>query len=708
MAERKFKIHFKMAPGDVSMLTALVRDLKLTYGDRYAVDVATNFPALWRHNPYLTPMRDGDPGVELLYLGKNKDMAESIRESNRNHRHFVTYFHEEFHKRTRIYVPCLYPKPDLHLTDEEKSNPLISGRYWIIVPGGKLDMTNKIWSQVRYQEVVNKLRPWGLQFVQEGATKKLCVHPPLDGVLNMVGQTSIRDLLVNIYHAEGVICGVTFQMHVAAAFDRPCVVLGGGRENPWWEAYVDDWKAFGDKAGPVVRPHRYLHTIGLLKCCQANGCWKQRVVRLHDRTKHDNSLCQLPTSAEKSQIIPKCLDLITSDHVVEAAMSYYEDGTLKPIGKTTGKYNVPPRAVEQTSLLVNSQTAEDLQKFGAVGGAGGIINLFEQPAAPAGGISPKPEPAPPVNSETTFGDVWTPTPQIIQQPELVKTGQARPERGQSHSYPLAMQPEQPKPHTPQPQQHPGAGLYDIMDDPKIGGKVTICVLLYGDEYENLHRRCLNSIVSTVPPSRMDLRVALNQPGPGTQSYVKTLPVTKTYIDYRNRRKYPAMRQMFWDAEDPIQTKWVLWFDDDSYARHPKWLRAAVECILAQPDSANVGMLGQKMRHPLQVQPAKKDPRQWFKGAPWWRNRDFRNKRGQPAPNGDQIHFVVGGFWAISMAAIKTCDIPCPRLNHNGGDVCIGEQLYQGGFAMKQFNDDKKFVHTSAAPRRGFHERFPWY
>ena len=54
------------------------------------------------------------------------------------------------------------------------------------------------------------------------------------------------------------------------------------------------------------------------------------------------------------------------------------------------------------------------------------------------------------------------------------------------------------------------------------------------------------------------------------------------------------------------------------------------------------------------------------------------------------------------------DLPDTRLIHNGGDICIGEQIYQSGFKMKQFNESKQYIHTSAAPRRGYREKFPWY
>lgn len=337
MAERKFILQFKMAPGDVLMLTALVRDIKLQYGDRYEVDVRTNFGphfkkglrdsegGHWRHNPHITKLDEKDPGVTWV------KMAYSVDTPGKHRRHFVTEFHEDFYRKTKIKVVPQFPHGDLHLSDKEKSEPPISGRYWVVVPGGKTDITTKWWSQTRYQEVVDRLRGYGLQFVQEGAVKRLCMHPPLERVLNVVGLTSIRDMIVNIYHAEGVICGITFPMHVAAALKRPCVVMAGGREEPWWESYDRVYNnAFGTSCSPVLVPHKYLHTFGQLRCCQHKGCWKQRVHKLNDRSRHDNSLCEKPVPAEAGQVVPECLDLINTDMVIEAVMSYYEDGFLPP------------------------------------------------------------------------------------------------------------------------------------------------------------------------------------------------------------------------------------------------------------------------------------------------------------------------------------------------------------------------------------------
>jgi hypothetical protein len=332
--DRKFILDFKMAPGDVSMLSSLVRDVKLVYGDKYLIDVRTNFPAIWRHNPYITKLGRKDKGVEYLRLGYFDFLKQA---HNGAKQHFVTAFHSEFEKKTGIRVPCLYPKADFHFSEYEKTHPLIEGRYWIVVNGGKTDMSTKYSPQVVLQDAIGRLRDWGIRWIQEGATKRFCYHPPLDNVFNVIGQTSVRDLMVNILHADGVVCPITFMMHVAGAVDTPCVVLAGGREEPWFEAYVDDYQAFGDQCAPVAIPHRFLHTVGLLSCCKKNGCWKRRTVALHDGQKDqsgklmDTSLClDVQKKGKDGQILPHCMSMIQTDHIVEAVMSYYEQGILLP------------------------------------------------------------------------------------------------------------------------------------------------------------------------------------------------------------------------------------------------------------------------------------------------------------------------------------------------------------------------------------------
>lgn len=333
----KFLLEHILAPGDVVVSTAVVRDLKLTYGDDIELDFVTNMPAIYENNPHLTPLDRRDKNVKYIKL----DYSKGVVEAKNVKRHFTTYFHVNFTEQTGIPVSPLYSKPDLHLTDYEKNNAPITGRYWLVFGGGKSDRVTKHWEYKRYQKLVDTLRPYGLRFVQSGARAAGHTHPPIENTLNLVGWGGLREMMWQIYHAEGVICPITCAMHMAAAFDKPCVVIAGGLEEPWWEAYVNNYKAFGDKAAPVATPHKYLHTLGLLDCCTSKGCWKMHIAP--DAKTGTKYLCKKTMISGTGQVVPVCMDMITVDHVAEAVMSYYQDGTLPPIGapKMSAQPSIP-------------------------------------------------------------------------------------------------------------------------------------------------------------------------------------------------------------------------------------------------------------------------------------------------------------------------------------------------------------------------------
>ena len=66
---RKLILRNGQSPGDIVMLTAAVRDLQRSQPGRFAVDVRTPCPALWEHNPHLTPLADGAAGAEEIACG---------------------------------------------------------------------------------------------------------------------------------------------------------------------------------------------------------------------------------------------------------------------------------------------------------------------------------------------------------------------------------------------------------------------------------------------------------------------------------------------------------------------------------------------------------------------------------------------------------------------------------------------------------------
>ena len=323
--ERKFILEHILAPGDVTCTTALVRDIRLNYGTRFAVDFRTNFNAIYECNPYITPLPDPTPGAEKIKLCYREGMT-TVERGDKHH--FITEFHRNFEKQTGIHVDCRRSRPDLHLSTQEKATTPISGRYWLIFGGGKTDFTVKHWRFTWYQEVVDILRSYGLRFVQSGATKPDNVHPPLKNVTNLLGWGAVRQLMWQIYHCEGIICPITCAMHMGAAFNKPVVVIAGGREHWAWESYTNDGQ-FGTEAEPIAVPHRYLHTIGLLDCCKTRGCWRNKVIA----TGTDKMIChQRAPNPPGTQALPMCMQLITPATVCEAVLSYYEEGILPPIG----------------------------------------------------------------------------------------------------------------------------------------------------------------------------------------------------------------------------------------------------------------------------------------------------------------------------------------------------------------------------------------
>ena len=296
------------SPGDVLMLTAAVRDLHLTYPGEYRTAVETYFPQIWTGSPYVAERGEVGADVPRIDCGH----PPMLDRCNGHPRHYVESMHDVLARALGRPVPLTRFAPDLHLTDAEKSSPPggIERPYWLVLAGGKRDLTVKWWPTENYQRVVDHLAGC-VHFVQAGAGGDHH-HPPLSGVTNVVGRTSLREFLCLVYHADGVVCPVTCAMHAAAAFDKPCVVIAGGREPPHWEMYP---------------AHQYLHTVGQLPCCRGGGCWRARVVPLGDGDRdRDGNLCERPVEHPAGPVAA-CMNMIEPADVVRAVERYLQGTT---------------------------------------------------------------------------------------------------------------------------------------------------------------------------------------------------------------------------------------------------------------------------------------------------------------------------------------------------------------------------------------------
>ncbi len=320
---RKIILKSPYALGDIVLLTAAVRDLHRCYPNAFVTDIRTPHPELWLHNPRLGRLDPGDPEVSLIEVG-----YPLIHFSNHIPYHAIHGYIDAINERLGIEVHGTEFKGDIHLSAAERSAPSqvaeLIGReipFWLISAGGKSDITIKWWDIDRYQSVVDHFRG-RIQFVQIGASGDF--HPKLEGVADLRGKTSVRQLVNLVYHAQGVLCGVTGLMHLAAAVPtrqgnpplRPCVVVAGGREPAHWEAYPG---------------HQYIHTDGSLPCCAQGGCWKSRVVSLGDGGDgdKDSALC-----SNRAGHLPRCMDLISAGEVIRRVESYFAGGLVRYLSQS--------------------------------------------------------------------------------------------------------------------------------------------------------------------------------------------------------------------------------------------------------------------------------------------------------------------------------------------------------------------------------------
>jgi len=285
----------RLSPGDILIMSGVIRDLLKAYPGEYKIDVRSPSPEVYENNPNLTPLRAGDTDVETIDM-----QYPLIHHSGYSGLHFSDGHRLYLQEKLKRKIPKTSMRPDIFLSQSElnwigqlRTEFEFEGKYWIINAGIKDDYTLKQYPY--FQEVVDILKD-EITFVQVG--HQVHSHKPLNGVLDLVGKTSLRQLFRLSYYAEGAVCAVSLQMVIMQAFKKPCVIVAGGREGMRWQAIND---------------HRFLHTNGLLTCCLEDGCWKSK----------------LADCVNKKNNVPKCMDMIKPEVVAQAIRDYYIGGRLQ-------------------------------------------------------------------------------------------------------------------------------------------------------------------------------------------------------------------------------------------------------------------------------------------------------------------------------------------------------------------------------------------
>jgi len=228
--------------------------------------------------------------------------------------------------------------------------------------------------------------------------------------------------------------------------------------------------------------------------------------------------------------------------------------------------------------------------------------------------------------------------------------------------------------------------------------ITICLLFYGDHFP-LAARLLNSLRRHEWQEQFNLRIGTNQACPETLSFVQAFcdwrkqfsTKTWTFNSPENIYKYPLMRDMFHAV--PLETKYTMWFDDDSWIKDSApgdWFD------LVRRKLTDHDMVGHIWTWKLLG-----NQHQFIEDQAW-----YAGKAVQPA---FKVPFATGGWWTIDTEIIQKYQWPIPQLCHRGGDVMLGELLRQQGYKLGNFKDHLAINadeqgRNSKAPRRGYNEK----
>lgn len=308
---KKVTLRNRQSPGDILVMSVALRALKQAHPE-YEIDVDTPCNDIFENNPYATRLDGSISSPYMNDVSKDAQIIDmqypEIHKSGQSGRHFVDGHRKYLEEILEIKIPRVGLLPDIFLTQDEKnwSSPVEKyhenvENYICLNGGSKGDYTLKQYH--RWQEVAdlwNELHP-EITLVQIGLLDHN--HKPLNGTLDLRGKTNgLRELFRTIHHSLGVFTCVSFPMHIAAAMQKPCVVVAGGREGTRWELYPN---------------HRFLYVNGAMTCSRFDGCWKSKLEE-----------CEQPVDTDIGKA-PLCLELIRPQDVVRAMELYIEGGVIK-------------------------------------------------------------------------------------------------------------------------------------------------------------------------------------------------------------------------------------------------------------------------------------------------------------------------------------------------------------------------------------------
>ena len=311
--KRKVLLRNGQSPGDLIVWTRAIGDLKECYPN-YQIGIECPAMEIFENSPRITQLNKEDQNVETFNIA-----YDEINQGGWSGIHFSDAWRHDMEKKLGVPIKKTGIRPELWISDLEKTwiNQVEmtfgwKGSYILLNAGHKQD--NLLKQYHKYQEVVDLLnRYFGEKVKIVTIGHKDHIHPRLKGVLNLVGQTDLRQMIRLAYWSQMSIGPISLQFVMSAALGQPAVVIAAGKEGPRWQRY--NWI-------------RYITNVGALPCAEFDGCW------LGGEKGKCTQLIKY-----KDQEIPKCFAMITPEEIAKTVEDYYEGGLLKiPTKKENKKF----------------------------------------------------------------------------------------------------------------------------------------------------------------------------------------------------------------------------------------------------------------------------------------------------------------------------------------------------------------------------------
>ena len=287
--------HNNLSPGDVLVSEVAIHSLHTQYPGKYVTDMRSPCEALFENNPHITKLTSGkDITLNYGIIHKSNSIAYNFLHG------YIVCLQQELNL-PELKLQC--NRPHVYLTDDERGwvNQIrqyydFEGKFFVINAGSKNDVPLKQYPY--YQDIVNELVQDGVVCVQIGSEEHN--HIPLENVINLVGKTTLRELIRLTYHCVGGIGPITFLQHLCGALEKPYWCLAGGRESSTWLCQYPRQQTF--------------HTVGMLSCCESGGCWKSGF------NKAENG-CVMPLQIKDFKV-GRCMAMIDPCAVINSIRKY--------------------------------------------------------------------------------------------------------------------------------------------------------------------------------------------------------------------------------------------------------------------------------------------------------------------------------------------------------------------------------------------------